>query len=63
MSVQAVHSTQHAAQTEAASKSQPAQKPPAQQNAVPEDKVTISAAAQAKQNAATAGADSDHDGK
>ncbi|HUL14522.1 MAG TPA: hypothetical protein VLV88_00880 [Terriglobales bacterium] len=63
MSVQAVHNTQQAAQTETAPGVQLAQKPPAHQNAIPEDKVTISAAAQAKQNAATTGADSGHGGK
>jgi hypothetical protein len=63
MSVQAVHNSQQVAQTEAAFKPQPAQNQKVQQNPVPEDKVTISSAAKAKQNAATTGADSDHDGK
>ena len=63
MSVQAVQHGQQAAQAEAASKAQEAQKPASQKNAVPEDKVTISPEAQAKQTALAVGADKDHDGK
>jgi len=63
MSVQAVHSSQHVAQAQAVSQAQAAQKQASQQSAIPEDKVTISAAAQAKQTASSIGADPDHDGK
>jgi hypothetical protein len=63
MSVHAIQSSQLAAQTEAVSKAQSAQKQASQQNAFPQDRVTISAAAQAKQTASSIGADLDHDGK
>lgn len=58
-----VHSVQssQAAQTQAASP--PAQKQTDVQNTLPQDKVTISAAAQAKQAAVSVGGDADHDGK
>jgi len=63
MSVQAVQNTQQAAQTEALSKAQAAQKQAPQKNLLPQDTVTISAAAQAKQTASAIGAEPDHDGK
>jgi hypothetical protein len=63
MSVQAVHSSQHAAQAQAVSHAQSAQKQASQQSAVPHDKVTISPAAQAKQTAPSIGADHRHNGK
>jgi hypothetical protein len=65
MSVQAIHTQQVAAQAEAVSQAQSAQKQAktTQSSAVPEDKVTISAAAQGKQTAASIGGDPDHDGK
>lgn len=63
MSIQAVNSSQQSAQTEAVAQAQAAQRQTSQQHVVPQDKVTISAAAQAKQTAAAIGADSDHDGK
>ena len=55
MSVQSVQSTQ-ATQTLAVSQAQSAQKQASQTNALPQDKVTISAAAQAKQTASSIGA-------
>ena len=60
MSVPAVHGSQQSAQAEAVSQAQAAQKQASQQTAVPQDKVTISAAAQAKQTASAIGADSGH---
>ena len=60
MSVHSVQSSQAAAQSQAVSQAQSAQKQAKVQ--LPEDKVTISAAAQAKQTAASIGADVDHDG-
>ena len=63
MSVHAIQNSQAAAQTEAVSKAQSVQKQSSQQSAIPQDKVTISAAAQAKQTASSIGADLDHDGK
>jgi hypothetical protein len=65
MSVQPVNRSQQSAQGEAVSQAQAqaAQKHASQQTAVPQDKVTISKAAQAKQTASAIGADADHDGK
>jgi hypothetical protein len=63
MSVQAIQGSQHVAQAQAVSQAQSAQKQASQHSAIPEDKVTISAAAQAKQTASSIGADHDHDGK
>ena len=63
MSVHAIQSSQPVAQTEAVSKAESAQKQASQQSAIPQDKVTISAAAQAKQTASSIGADLDHEGK
>jgi len=63
MSVHAVHNSQQATQAEAVSQAQAAQKQASQQSAIPQDKVTISAAAQAKQTASSIGADPDRDGK
>ena len=61
-----VHSVQNiqATQSLAVSQAQSAQRQ-ATQTALPQDKVTISAAAQAKQTASSIGAnlDNDHDGK
>ena len=62
MSVHSVQNTQ-AVQSQAVSQAQAAQKQASQTNAIPVDKVTISAAAQAKQTASSIGADQDHDGK
>jgi hypothetical protein len=62
MSVHSVQNTQ-AVQTQAVSQAQAAQKQASQVNPLPVDKVTISAAAQAKQTASSIGADHDHDGK
>jgi len=61
MSVHSVQSSQ-AAETQAVAQAQSAQKQAKVQNALPEDKVTISAAAQAKQTAAAIGAVVNHDG-
>jgi hypothetical protein len=63
MSVQSVQNSQAAAQSHAVSQAQSAQKQAAQNNAIPQDKVTIGAAAQAKQTASSIGADGDRDGK
>ena len=60
MSVHSILSSQQTAQSEAVSKAQAAQKEGSQQSAIPQDKVTISAAAQAKQTASAIGADSGH---
>jgi phosphohistidine phosphatase SixA len=64
MSVHSIQNSQ-ASQTEAVSQAQAAQKQASQKNTLPVDKVTISAAAQAKQTASSIGAnlDRDHDGK
>jgi len=63
MSVQSVQNSHALVQTQAVSQAQAAQKQANLQNALSQDKVTISAAAQAKQTAASVGADHDHDGK
>jgi hypothetical protein len=60
MSIQAVHSGQQVAQAEAVSKAQAAQKQESQQSVIPQDRVTISGAAQAQQTALAIGADSHH---
>jgi|HubBroStandDraft_6_1064221.scaffolds.fasta_scaffold735204_1 hypothetical protein len=57
MSVHAVQNNQQVVQAEAVSSAQAAQKQANQQSAIPQDKVTISAAAQAKQTASAIGAD------
>jgi hypothetical protein len=62
MSVHSVQNTQ-AVQTQAVSQAQSAHKQASQNSALPVDKVTISAAAKAKQTASSIGADRDHDGK
>jgi hypothetical protein len=62
MSVHSVQNTQ-AVQTQAVSQAQAAQKQASRTSPLPVDKVTISAAAQAKQTASSIGADHDHDGK
>ena len=62
MAVHSVQSSQAVAQAQAVSQAQSAQRQAKVQNPVPEDKVTISAAAQAKQTAASIGGDVDHDG-
>lgn len=62
MSVHSVQTTQ-ATQTQAVSQAQSAQKQANLNSALPADKVTISAAAQAKQTASSIGADGDHGGK
>jgi hypothetical protein len=56
VSVNALQSNQAVNQTEALSQAQSAQKQTNLQNGLPEDTVTISAAAQAKQTAASIGA-------
>lgn len=63
MSVHSVQGSQAAVQSQPVSQVQSGQKQAKIQNPLPEDKVTISAAAQAKQTAASIGADGDHDGK
>jgi hypothetical protein len=63
MSVHSLQNTQATAQTQAVSQAQSTQKQANQNSAIPVDKVTISAAAQAKQTASSIGADADHDGK
>jgi len=62
MSVHSVQNTE-AVQTQAVSQAQAAQKHAGQTSSLPVDKVTISAAAQAKQTASSIGADHDHGGK
>jgi len=57
MSVTSVQNNQQAAQAEAVSNEQAAHKRANQQSTLPEDKVTISATAQAKQTASAIGAD------
>jgi hypothetical protein len=63
MSVHPVQNNQQVVQAEAVSNAQSAKKQAVQVSALPQDKVTISAAAQGKQTAAAIGADVDHDGK
>jgi len=63
MSVHSIQSGQQAVQAEALSNVQSAKKQTSQSSTVPQDKVTISATAQAKQTASSIGADLDHDGK
>ncbi len=58
MSVQAVHSSHQVSEAQAVSKAQAVQKHANQQSPIPQDRVTISAEAQAKQTAAAIGADS-----
>jgi len=58
MSVRSVQNSQ-AVQSQAVSQAQSAQKQASQNSALPVDKVTISAAAQAKQTASSIGADPD----
>jgi hypothetical protein len=57
MSVNSVQNNPSAAQTEAVSQAQSEQKQANQNSAVPVDRVTISAAAQAKQTASSIGAE------
>jgi hypothetical protein len=57
MSVNSIQSTQAASQTEAVSQAQSSQKQSNQNDPFAVDKVTISAAAQAKQTASSIGAD------
>jgi hypothetical protein len=57
MSVNSIQSSQATTQTEAVSQAQSAQKQQNQNDALGGDKVTISAAAQAKQTASSIGAD------
>ena len=57
MSVQAVNHSQQVVQAAAVSQAQAAQKQANQQSAIPQDQVTISAAAQGKQTASAIGAD------
>jgi hypothetical protein len=57
MSVHSVENSGAVAQTEAVSQAQSAQKKAIQNSAIPEDRVTISAASQAKQTASSIGAD------
>jgi hypothetical protein len=59
MSVQAVQSSQQVAQAEASAKAPATQKQASQNSAIPEDKVTISAAARAKQTAPATSATTD----
>jgi len=63
MSVQAVQNSQLVAQAEAVSNAQAAKKRASQPPELPQDKVTISAAAQGKQTASAIGADGDRGGK
>jgi hypothetical protein len=63
MSVHSIQSNQTVAQNEAVAQAQSAQKQANLQSALPEDKVTISAAAQAKQTAAAIGADTNRSAK
>jgi hypothetical protein len=58
-----VQNAQAATQTQAVSQAQSAEKQANQNSAIPVDKVTISAAAQAKQTALSIGADGNHDGE
>jgi hypothetical protein len=63
MSVHSVQNADATAQTQAVSQAQSAQKKTNQNTALPEDKVTISTAAQAKQTASSIGADTGHGAK
>lgn len=63
MSVNSVHSSQATVDNLAVSQAQSAEKQASQNDAIPVDKVTISVAAQAKQTAASIGANPDHSGK
>ena len=56
MSVHSVETTRAATQTQAVAEAQSVQKQASQNTPLPEDKVTISAAAQAKQTASSIGA-------
>ena len=60
MRVEALHNSQQAAQAKAVSEAQAAEKQASQQTAILQDKVTISAEAQAKLTASAIGADSGH---
>jgi hypothetical protein len=60
MSVHSVQNSHEAAQTEAVSQAQSVQKHANQNKEIPEDKVTISGAAQAKQTASSIGAELKH---
>lgn len=62
MSVQSIQSSHAVAQNEAVSQAQSAQRQANLHSTLPQDKVTISAAAQAKQTASSIGGDVDHDG-
>ncbi|HKV24420.1 MAG TPA: hypothetical protein VJN93_07495 [Candidatus Acidoferrum sp.] len=63
MSVHSLLSNHAITQSAAAHQTQPTPKQTTPKNAIPQDQVTISAAAKAKQNAQAARADGDHDGK
>ncbi len=63
MSNQEVRACQQVAEAQAVSQAQSVQNQASQQSLFPQDTVTISAAAEAKQTASTIGADPDHDGK
>ena len=63
MSVPSILNNQQVVQDEAVSSAQSAKKQATQVSALPQDKVTISSAAQGKQTAASIGADVDHGGK
>jgi hypothetical protein len=56
MSVHSIQNSQAASEAQAVSQAEAAQKHKNQNSALPEDKVTISAAAQAKQTASSIGA-------
>ena len=60
MSIQGVSSSHQVAQAAAVSNAQAAQKQVRQQTAIPQDRVTISAAAQGQTTASAIGADSGH---
>ncbi|MGB2589177.1 MAG: hypothetical protein WBG02_12940 [Candidatus Acidiferrum sp.] len=62
MSVHSIQSSQATVENLAVSQAQSAEKQASQSEAIPVDKVTISAAAQAKQTAASIGANPDHSG-
>jgi hypothetical protein len=63
MSVQAVQSSHQVAGVQAVSKAQSAQRQSIQQSPIPQDRVTISAEAQAKKTASAIGADSGRDSR
>jgi hypothetical protein len=63
MTVHALQNNQQVVQAEAVSNAQSAKKEATQVSVLPQDKVTISAAAQGKQIAAAIGADGDHSGR